>query len=237
MKKTIILIHGYLSDYHDFSNLPKYLIKLYDQVIILNLPGHGKYQDINNFKINNTIKMVENEVEYYLTKGSVDIIGFSMGGALARYIASKYQKVNNVVLLAPATKYLVTGFLFKRIKYIFSKKKKIKENYHTVLEHDKLAIKMSKQITIPKFRIKNGITFCKLIKKINKQKTKYDIPTLIIWGKLDELVPKRAIKYCYKSSISNKKQIIYYDDIGHLMLYSAREKDIITDILNFLNGE
>ena len=40
MSKICILIHGYLSDYRDFTALPAHLLNNYDQMIMLNIPGH-----------------------------------------------------------------------------------------------------------------------------------------------------------------------------------------------------
>ncbi|MFR7882202.1 MAG: hypothetical protein ACLU5J_12620 [Christensenellales bacterium] len=37
MKKIVILIHGYLTDYNDFNHLPHQLTKLYDYVILISL--------------------------------------------------------------------------------------------------------------------------------------------------------------------------------------------------------
>ena len=240
MKKTVILIHGYLTDYQDFANLPKTLIKYYDYVVLLTLPGHGRFQDIKRFKVDNTIKTVEETVEFYLKKGTVDLIGYSMGGALSRYIASKYQTINKMVLLAPASKYLSPFLGINRIKYLLNKQNTTlskKERRALLKEHDKAAYEFLKDRLLKKFSAGNGLTFCKLISTINQEKTAFETPTLIVYGKLDELVPLASVNYCLSKCISSLKEVMYLDDIGHLMLRTAQCQNIINKIEEFLTKE
>lgn len=50
-----------------------------------------------------------------------------------------------------------------------------------------------------------GLHFVNLFKRINKIKGFNPTSTLIIWGKLDELVPKSSVNFCYRNCINNKK--------------------------------
>ena len=237
MKKTVILIHGYLTDFHDFNHLPKKLIKDYDYVVMIDLPGHGKYQDIKKFTVDATIEKVESEVEFYLKKGHVDIIGYSMGGALSRYLSIKYPEINKVVLLAPATRYLTIFFPLERAKYIFKEKDKdlIKSKIKEVKEHDDFSFAVFKSSPLKKFNLVNGYVFCKLIYTINRIKLKNKRPTLIIMGGLDELVPASSGRFCYKNCTSDDKELYIINNIGHIMLRSKEEDVIINKIIEFLN--
>ena len=232
-KKTVILIHGYLTNYLDFNHLPKYLSKYYDYVVIVDLPGHGKYRNIKEFKVDATIKKVEQELEYYLKKGTVDLIGFSMGGALSRYLCVKYKEVRNAVLLAPATYYLSPLFTLERAKYIIGNKKDENE-LKNLKENDKTSYDIIKESTLKKFNLDNGLTFCKLIYKINLIKGFNPTRTLVMRGTLDELVPKYSADYCYKNCINPGKELVYVKGLGHLMLRSNKEQLIIDKIMEFL---
>ncbi len=237
MKKTVILIHGYLTNYLDFNHLPKELIKYYDYVVIVNIPGHGKFKEIKNFRVDSTIKTVENEVEFYLKKGSVDLIGFSMGGALTRYLCVKYQTINKAVMLAPATYYLSPFCVVKRFKFILKAKtlNEEKEIIARLRKNDKIGKNIILNNCIKKFGPKNGLTFCKLITKINKLKGKNPTSSLIVWGELDELVPKKSAKFCYKNCSNKEKELWLIDGLGHLMLRSDYEEEINDKIIKFLN--
>lgn len=167
MKKIVILIHGYLTDYNDFNHLPHQLTKLYDYVILISLPGHGKYHNMKNFKVNNTIKLIEDEVEFYSRLGYVDLIGYSLGGALVRYLCVKYKTIKKAVLISPATYYFSPLFGIERMKYLFGGKTKDerKKNYQELRDNDKMAYHVVRRHTLKRFKLDNGITFCKLIQK------------------------------------------------------------------------
>lgn len=92
-----------------------------------------------------------------------------------------------------------------------------------------------RSIHLKRFKLDNGITFCKLIQKINKIKGFNPTSTLIIWGKLDELVPKSSVNFCYRNCINNKKALVMIDGVGHVMLRSNKEQIIIDKIMEFLN--
>ena len=238
MKKTIILIHGYLTNYLDFTNLPKELIKYYDYVVIIDIPGHGKFKQIKNFKVDSTIETVEKEVEFYLKKGIVDIIGFSMGGALARYLCVKYKKIRKAVLLAPATYYLSPMFAVERIKYVMKANNTHDKDVllQRLKENDKASQNIVLNNCIKKFNPNNALTFCKLITKINKLKGDNPSSTLIVWGKLDELIPKISVDFCYKNCTNENKEVYIIDGLGHLMLRTNYELEIKKKIMKFLDN-
>ena len=225
------------TDYNDFNHLPHQLTKLYDYVILISLPGHGKYHNMKNFKVNNTIKLIEDEVEFYSRLGYVDLIGYSLGGALVRYLCVKYKTIKKAVLISPATYYFSPLFGIERMKYLFGGKTKDerKKNYQELRDNDKMAYHVVRRHTLKRFKLDNGITFCKLIQKINKIKGFNPTSTLIIWGKLDELVPKSSVNFCYRNCINNKKALVMIDGVGHVMLRSNKEQIIIDKIMEFLN--
>ena len=115
---VIVLFHGFSTDKHDFDPIIPVLEKQYDDVICENLPGHD-VKGLNGFTCVATMQYVDDlmhklEKEYE----QIDVMGFSMGGAIATYVASNF-KVNKVVLLAPANIYLIALYPFVNIP-IFS---------------------------------------------------------------------------------------------------------------------
>ena len=79
---------------------------------------------------------------------------------------------------------------------------------------------------LPNYNIHNLKTFMDIVKICNKELLAITCPTLIIWGKLDQLVPYNSVKYLYDISL-NKKELVVYDDISHLMLLSENNQKII----------
>ncbi len=237
MKKTVILIHGYLTTKDDFNKLEKTLINYYDYVVLLDLPGHGKYHRMKDFTVCAVLNYVEKTLEFYLARSSVDVIGYSLGGALARYLCLKYPAISKAVLLAPSNYYFNFSVPFKRHQYIKSatnkqEKKTFKQNLKT---NDKIAHYILRHYLLKKFTLKNGVTFCKLIKRINQAPLDSKVKTLIIYGMVDELVPLKSVRFCFNNCSNPQKELVLLDGVGHVLLLGAKNFEIVQKIKQFLN--
>lgn len=232
MKRIVILIHGYLTDYHDFNNLEKTLINYYDYVVLLELPGHGAFHNKKDFQVKNSLTYVEKEISFYLKLGTVDLIGYSLGGAIVNYLCKKYHNINQAIQLAPPVKYLNFVLPFKRLAYRFL--------YHS--KNDKILLKANDQITrhltkvsfLKEIRLNNFLVFRKLIKTLNKEKHQNQVSTLFIYGRLDELVPLKSVKTSFKNCENNNKKLIIYEGIGHVLLRGPKNNEIVYEIKKFL---
>ena len=114
-KPIIVTIHGFGRNLsHEFDSLARYLkVKKYEVIQFdmydLNNPNDANYKDwVQRCEAKLSLAIKENP--------NVILIGFSMGGVIASYLASIY-KVQSLILCAPAFEYLdikkVTG-LFKK---------------------------------------------------------------------------------------------------------------------------
>ncbi len=110
MRKVCILLHGYLGDEADFGLLPKALKPHYDDVIICQMPGHVSINRIYSFTFKETVEMLYEVIESYVKDAVVDIIGYSLGGVMASYLAKQYN-FNKVVLISPSIKLEIFSFL------------------------------------------------------------------------------------------------------------------------------
>ena len=92
-KKAILLIHGFAGGAYDYGNLPNDLefVNNY-KVFTYTLPGHDK-AIINKVTKDDWIKMSEMQIEKIIKHGykEIYVIGHSMGGVIASYLASKYN--------------------------------------------------------------------------------------------------------------------------------------------------
>ncbi len=245
--KAIIVIHGYLTNEYDFECLYEKLNQMYDKVVIARIPGHGQ-DNIRNFTSDKTQQYICALCdETFNNYDHVDLLGYSMGGALSMKIASKYN-VNKVVLLAPANKYFSALSFSRRLLTLLKTAKNINsdkdlklkdkigeftEETKELLKYDlksfKLAYDHGKY-----FRVKNGLEFTKLIRWCNKDITEIKQPLLVIWGYLDELVPYESVKYCLSKCTNELKLEYIVKDIGHMMLRSPNVYDIPKRIYEFL---
>lgn len=245
--KAIFLIHGFLTNKDDFKAIVPSLNEMYDKVYLYEAPGHTLEPNYALFNVNDTFKtLLKAYDELAKDYDTIDVIGFSMGGALATYLQS-VRRVRNLVLLAPANKYINPKLLGERLKFITQNHKDmikmkdtnpkaydyIKNNMDALKKDDKNAMTLAFKYLFPNWTIKNLSTFTKIINKCNKELIAITSPTLIIWGKLDQLVPYDSIKYLESLMFSNS-EVVIYDDISHLMLNSENNNKIIDKICNFL---
>ena len=247
-------IHGFLTVTEDFGRLYDYL-DCYDEVKAVEVPGHnGNKPDFSQFTADATFRAVL-EVYDELRKGhdSVDVVGFSMGGALATWLAS-VREVNKLVLVSPANKYINASLPVAFGKFVgelglrsFREAEgKLKDRmnaankaFEPYLENIQTANKVAKERTLRYMNPRTFSTFSKIVKNCNvvmETTSPHANSTLILWGKLDELVPYRSVKYLLQHF--QQATVKIYPDVGHAMLYTNFDDVIIHDILEFLtDGE
>lgn len=247
MRKAILLIHGYATDVTDFGPLIPYLEGIYDYVHALNIPGHGldKIDHLKNFNAIDTIKTVDAWAEKLFKEyDQVDIIGFSMGGALSTYLATKH-KFGKIVLLAPANRYINGAVGFSRTKLYFDylkeritgKNESMLELRKEVLENDKIGMNMAVKILLPNYTPKSLIQFTQVIDYCNYklQDVVIESPTLILYGTIDQLVPMSSIDFVKKHTKTHTVKVL--NGISHLMFHSNNVRELTETILNFLCKE
>ena len=243
-ERAIILFHGYATDINDLIVLKEELKKRYNYVHLENLPGHGE-ESIKEFNAIDTMIYCRDVCKKVFAKYYyVDIIGFSMGGAIATYLATQFN-FNKIVLLAPANKYLNLRMGISRInilvEYLASSKDSIKERgkitqeFDNVVENDKKALDIAIKQLVPNYTIKSLTTFRTIIDYCNYHldKKKIDTQTLLIWGEMDQIVPQKVIKYL--SNYFTNMDVHILKDISHLMLHSSNYKEVSDIIYDFLD--
>lgn len=247
LMKAIFCIHGFITDYTDFDKLHSFFEKSYDCVQYFHVPGHRPPPDFKLFDCDKTFELLLEEYDRLSEKcGEVDVVGFSMGGALASYLAC-VRKVNRVIFLAPANKYLNTGYSFRwtafylrRIFENFSQNgfdlskslSASKKELTKYLAENKEAIGMAMTKLLPNYNAHTLITFAKVIKRCNGELRKNHTPCLILYGELDELVPLSSVEYL-KEFFTDAK-VIVYNDVGHLLPMGSKAEKIIEDISLFI---
>lgn len=233
-QKICLLIHGYLTDPDDFQDLPEKITKFYDRIIKFVIPGHGE-DGLKYFTADNVFKKVDEQMEELINpENQIDVIGFSLGGALAKYIACKYP-INKVILLAPAVKHLSPKTIYRRFSYLLDKENKVdKKEIKKLVNEDIYATNFFFRNMGEKFSLKNYQEFRNILMRIAKFGGQINCPLQIIWGNFDELVPKNACYLCLDACVNPNKKLIVMPNIGHIMLRSIRKDTIEKLIINFM---
>ena len=207
-KRSFLLFHGYTGSPRDFDNLPELLNKKFNaDVKVIRLLGHGtKVEDLLNYRYDDYKQQIEKEIKKELNKRKeVFIGGFSFGGLLALYLASKYD-VKGVFTICPPIKlkfpFNLTILSYVRfLKAIFNKSlsEKEKKEMEFTFYYDKMpsvALKICQDASR------------ETLKNLNK----INCPVLSIFSGKDDITNKNASKKIEKRIIpANLKNLIYED--------------------------
>ena len=242
-------IHGFLTVVEDFGRLYDYL-DCYDEVVKVEIPGHNGEVDFDKFTVESTQEAVLSAYDKLREKhDEVDVVGFSMGGALTTWLCAQ-RDVHKAVLLAPSNRYINPLMLFEATKFyggvrldafqeaegsLKEKRAAVKEAFKPYGENISAAGKIAVERTFKYLNTRTYGTFRKLMKLSNQkveEQSPIKMPTFIVWGKLDELVPYRSIKFVLKHFVNAECNV--YHDVGHAMLYTNRDNLIIKDVMEFL---
>lgn len=242
MSKAILLLHGFATNTDDFQKILPFLNETYDFVSLPTLPGHERNNHLRNFKSRQVLRFVNNLcITLFAQYHQVDIIGYSMGGALATYLAGKYP-FSKIILLAPANQFLNWKLPIKRMKislHYYAKKYVLKNNdyqddkqWKTIKIDDKKGLSILLKNLLPNYTFHSLREFKKLIRYCNRNLKMIVAPTCIFWGDVDQLVPYQSLVFIKQYCLN--VEIIIQKNMSHLMLNSQNSSKLIKQIKEFL---
>ena len=226
-RKAVLVIHGFIGGTYDNEYLVNYL--QYQRgldVYAFTLPGHEK-AFVSGVKYHAWIKESENQIEHLIKKyKKIYVIGHSMGGVIASHLATKYPQVKKLILVAPAFEYISHQQNLKDIPNI----SKIiqRDDNQTAYE-----IILSKILLVP---LPTVIQFTKLIKHYKATIKEVCVPTLIIHGDIDEVVPLKSSDYAYDNIKTTKKYKTILTNVRHAVFRSERQEEISNYVYKFIKG-
>lgn len=228
-KKAVLIIHGFAGGVYDEEYLFERLqLQRNFDVFNFTLPGHdGDHSEKITRK--DWIESAEKQVDFLIKHGykSIYVIGHSMGGILATILASEYKEIKKLVLVAPA--FRIFGFENCNIdvKDAIKKLPKIVD-YYGVKTLASRMLRMSP----------NAFTeFLSLLNENQDTPSRVTIPTLIIRGFDDDVVPEVSVLHVFKLINCNQKKIIHYKETTHDVFQDSRRGIATKDICRFLKDK
>lgn len=211
-KTAIVTIHGFGKRTHtEFDPLARYFkSRKYDviqfDIYNINDPNDADYKE--------WIRRCESKMHETMdTYKHVVLIGFSMGGVIASYLASIFN-VDQLILSAPAFQYLniqkITEYGLKAIQNLRS-------------SGDSQQTPSSKQTN----------AFQEIVSHYKETISQVDCPVLIIHGTDDEVIPVSSSKDAYQK-IHSKKRLILFEGGKHRMLYDNTIQNTIFPIIELM---
>ncbi|MEH7418101.1 alpha/beta fold hydrolase [Neobacillus drentensis] len=222
-----LLIHGFTGAPYEVEPLAEYLKKRTDwKFCVPTLPGHGtpsslkgvQYQEWINHAEAELIKLIDSCDEVYL-------IGFSMGGMIASYLAAKYP-VDKLILLSAAAFYVNPKQLALDIKEI------IIDSLRGNLQDNELFLRYKRKITETPFAA--TLQFRRLVSFIKPLLHQVNIPTFIAQGESDGIVPPKSAEYLFQAISAKQKMLTYIKDSKHLICHCEARDSLFSQVFEFL---
>ncbi|TMN22556.1 alpha/beta hydrolase [Lentibacillus cibarius] len=225
-----LIIHGYTGGPHEVEPLAAYLREHTNwEVEVPTLPGHGKNLELAHVTHTAWLDAAENELEHMKAKtDKLYLIGFSMGGMIAAYLASKHD-IEKLVLLAPARKYLSFLKMVKEVKGVLMDVFKGKIGENRFLKHYK-----NKWRDVP---FKANLEFLKLVNFTRRHLAKVQVPVLIAQGLQDMMVPYKTVHRLDREIMSDQKEVVLFDRSKHLLCLGDDKDTLNAMVYQFLTEE
>lgn len=238
---VIVFIHG-LSDNLIYWEVLSSVLKNDYKIVRFDLRGHGK-SEWGNAEISLDVFSQDlKDLLDYLEIDKANLVGFSLGGAVALDFSLRYpDSVSSLVLMSAFFKATED---FQNILDQF--KLKLDESFDAfynfilpmvlcpdVIEDNLEELELIKETasqTANVCGIKNAVDICKSV-DLSEKLSDIDMPTLILAGKYDDMCPVNMQKEL-NSEIKNSKLVVF-DDVKHNLLVGKNIPKILDVLQKF----
>lgn len=224
--KTVVLLHGWGQNIEMMKPIGDALQNKYN-VIIIDLPGFGEsLEPTYVWQIKDYVECVHELLNYLKVKKPI-MIGHSFGGKITLLYSSMYETEKIILFGSPYTKEIQK----------LSLKTKVLKGLKKVPVVNKLEGFAKKHIGSTDYRNASETMRKILVETVNLDITedvkKIKVPTLLIWGTLDEAVPIDLGRKLEK--LISDCALIEYEGCTHYA-YLERLEQTINILNSFLGG-
>jgi carboxylesterase len=222
-----LCIHGFTGAPYEVEPLVEYLQEHTDWVFsVPTLPGHGDSLSLKGVHYEEWIQYAEMELQKLLSDcDEVYVIGFSMGGMIASYLAAEYP-VNKLILLSAAAYYFNPRQLITDIKLA------ITDVFNGNIKDNELFQRYKRKIT--ETPIAAALQFRRLVSFIKPLLKNVEVPTLIAQGERDGIVPLKSAEYLFRTIGAEQKKLTFIKDSKHHICHCEERGALFNQVLDFL---
>ena len=222
-----LLLHGFTGGAYEVNPLARFLREKTDWIVSVPvLPGHGRTLRLKDTNADEWLAYAEEELErLWLYCDEVYVVGFSMGGLIASYLAIHYP-VSKLVLLSAAALYINTKQILTDLNLMV--KDGIRRKLH---ENEWFGHYKYKLVKTP---IKATWEFRKIARATIPLLSQINVPTFIAQGQMDGIVPPKAARFVYDRVGTYQKKLYLSKTSKHLICYASDCNDLFSEIAFFL---
>ena len=216
-RKACLLLHGFTGAPYEVEPLARYLEQHGWDCHLPTLAGHGG--DLRLLRpvtrkdwIDSARQTADRLTETY---DSFDLIGFSMSGLIAAFLANRYP-VRRLILLNAAVYYVsparFAASLFRRAGASIA------------------AWKPAKNRT-PMSAV---LQFMRLVRELKPELARVQVPTMVAQGWRDPIIHPHSSAYIMRK-LRGEKELFVYPQAHHLICLEAECNHLFTDVEQFLS--
>ncbi|MGI8316505.1 alpha/beta hydrolase [Halobacillus mangrovi] len=227
MSVGCLCIHGYTGSPEEVQPLVDFLKNRTDwELANPTLPGHGEDLDLEGHYYQEWIATAELALLGLLERNNtVVIVGFSMGGMIAAYLAAKYD-IERLVLLSAAGKYISISQMLKDIGEM------VMDAWKGALGTNELFKRYKKKMKDT--YLFSTIQFMKCVQFTRPYLGQVHCPVLIVQGELDGMVPRKAAEFLNEEIPAEDKELVFLKQSKHLICHGDDRDELCQKVLEFL---
>ncbi|KAF1010345.1 MAG: Carboxylesterase [Acinetobacter bereziniae] len=221
---AVLLLHAYTSTVRDMRGLAEFLHRHGYTCYAIAYSGHGL--DIDEFLNYTPVDWLQDSIKAYqhlLQRGynQIAVIGVSLGAVLSLKLSEMLPISACIAMSTPQDR--STNDLFKRLE-LYANYLGQFQNNNTKQNSADLETKSSIQLQALQQLIRTTIQDTALI----------SAPIFLLYGALDDVLYQSSAQTIYDHVNSTEKRIKNYPNTGHLMTLGQDQKQLFSDILDFL---
>ncbi|WP_243633183.1 alpha/beta hydrolase [Paenibacillus xerothermodurans] len=216
--KQCLLLHGFTGGPYEVTPLADHLAELGMTCHVPVLPGHDpELRTLGQVSWRDWLEGASQEADR-LTKrhGRIDLVGFSMGGLLAAYLANRFP-VRRLVLLNAAV------FYFSPQRFIKDIRRRIKLRDWAFWDWK-----------IKKTPLPATLQFVTLNRRMRPELSKIEVPTLIAQGARDPIIHPKSAIYLYQH-VKGEKELHVFPNTRHMICLEPEAPIVFAAVAQFLD--
>lgn len=227
--RAVLLLHGFTGSTKDVKKLGQYLNK---QGYTCHAPmyrGHGvSAEEILKYGAKYWWEDVTRGYHHLKELGyeEIAVVGISLGGVFTLKVGAEFPVKGVVSMCAPIKRRSKEG-LFERL-YNYAKVYKQFEGK----DNEQIQKELVELEKLPRGAIDE---IQKMIQHTSDEIEEIDAPTLVLQGKLDDSLYQESAPYIYDTVETDEKEIIWYQNSGHIITLGKERDKVYEDTLKFLD--